>query len=131
MLHSSLRPLRPRVMLGERRAGVHAGRYTEQTASRIHCICGPIATDTFDHPPQDGPKVAIRNCLVERFQRGDHGVDFDTARKRLTTAAEKDQGIGKPGWSSHVAGSCKADTVEIEGADEEVAEFRIVVQPVL
>jgi hypothetical protein len=81
-------------------------------------------------PLQNRPKVAIDNILVERLERRDQGMNLDPGRKRLAAAPDEHQSIAQAGRAADVARLVETAAIKLEAADEEVAEFRIMADPI-
>src|SRR5579859_4671672 len=57
-------------------------------------------------------------------------MDFETRRKRLAASPDEDECIGNSRWRTNEARIREAFAVQIEHADEEVAELGIVGHPI-
>ena len=78
-------------MRGQHGLSLLRRRQAIQAARRIEIFDRPRASDTCDHPPQDGPQVTVDERIVERLERVDDGVDLHARREGFAAASEKHQ----------------------------------------
>jgi hypothetical protein len=64
-----------------------------QLSRRVQVLDSPFAADALDHPPQQGPEIAVDVRFVQRLQRIRRRVDFDPIGKGLSAPSNEDERI--------------------------------------